>query len=38
MLLMSGPWGITDVRGVGHAPAKVCIKEGEINSSTTDLS
>lgn len=38
MLLMSGPWGVTDVRGMGHVLAKVCIKKGEINSTTTDSS
>lgn len=36
MLLMSGPRGVTDVRGMGHVLAKVCIKKGEINSTTTD--
>lgn len=36
MLLMSGPWGVTDVRGMGHVLAKVCIQIGEINSTTTD--
>ena len=35
MLLISGPWGVTDVRGMGHVLAKVCIKKGEINSTTT---
>ena len=38
MLLIAGPWGGTDVCGMGHVLAKVCIKEGEINSTTTDSS
>lgn len=36
MLLMSGPWGVTDVRRMGHVLAKACIQIGEINSTTTD--